>query len=220
MANRKLELMLDRVEVKGEEEHMRPAGLSLFQAFGTRNFWLLLFGWSFSGATVALISTHLVPYATDLGISTIEASTIISVMGAFTILSRVLAGRVSDNVGRKAPGIITALLRAGAFLWLIWSRELWAFYLFAVVFGLSWGGLSLAVTALCADIFTGHRLGLIMAALEGGFSISAAIAPYIGGLIFDTTGSYYLAFIIGTVIMLLTAISMSLIKQEVRSGVD
>jgi len=50
------------------------------------------------------------------------------VIGAVTIPSKVLIGRVSDRVGRRGVGIICALLHTVALLWLAVKAIEWHFY--------------------------------------------------------------------------------------------
>lgn len=205
-----------RTQGRDRDESSQLTGFSLLQAFRTRNFWLIWAILLSSALSLYLVLTHVVPYAIDMGISTTEAATILSIMGGSSILSRVLTGRVSDIIGRKVPGIICALLRAGALVWLIWAHDLWMLYLFAIVFGFSWGGLGVAAGTLAADIFGVRNLGVILGTQDMGFVIGAAIGSAMGGVIFDVTNSYTMAFAIGAVAMLIVAILVALTKQEVN----
>ncbi len=203
-----------RTELVDREGSLQLAGLSLLQALRTRNFWLILAIWLLFGLCISLILTHVVPYATDIGVSIIEAATILSVISGFSILSRILVGRISDTVGRKTPGIICAMFGAGALVWLIWSHSLWMFYLFAVPFGFYYGGLGVSSLAMASDFFRGPNLGKIMGALEVGFLTGSAIGSVLGGFIFDVTGSYSMAFVIGTVAILMTGLFVSLMGER------
>ncbi len=201
-------------ELMGTEERSQLTGLSLQQASRTRSFWLTLSNWLLFGMSISLILTHLVPYATDVGIPTIQASTIISVIAGVQILSRLLVGRISDRVGRKVPGIICAALGAAALIWLTRSQELWMFYLFATIFGLSWGGMAIVNLTLVSESFGGRSLGVIIGTLEVGFSLGLAIGAALGGFIFDITSSYATAFSIGAAAMLTIGIIITFIKGE------
>ena len=92
---------------------------------------------------------------------------------------------------------------------LIWADQLWMFYIFAVVFGITHGGSSPVLASLCVDIFGRHSLGVIMGTLAAIFLISAAIGPFVGGLIFDLKGSYSLAFLITAVTSVLMSVSIA-----------
>ena len=203
-----------RAELAGPEERYRLTGLSLQQASKTKSFWFMLSNWLLFGTSVGLILTHIVPHATDIGIPTMQASTIISVTASFQILSRVLVGRISDRTGRKVPGIICTVLGTGALIWLTRSQKLWMFYLFATVFGLSWGGIAIVNLTLVSEVFGGRSLGVIMGTLEVGFSIGLAIGAALGGFVFDATSNYAIAFSIGAVTMLTMAILINSIKGK------
>lgn len=193
-------------------------GLSMTEAFGTRNFWLLGFVWLLLGLSVYLILTHIVPHAIDLGISAVDAAVIISLIGIINIPGRILVGRISDSIGRKAPAIACSLLQAGVLIWLIWVRELWMFYIFAVVFGFAWGGIGSQIPALMGDSFTGSSFGAIMGALLVGWNIGAAVGPVIGGYIFDTSGNYYVAFAAGAAAMLIAALLVAFLRKDSYAG--
>ena len=130
----------DKTEPKSIEVSSELAGFTLPQALRTRSFWVMVGIMLFSAFSNMLILTHIVPHATGMGISNMEAATIISIMGGSQSITGLVMGRVSDITGGKVPGVISALLRMGALAGLIWARELWMFYLFAVAYGISWGG--------------------------------------------------------------------------------
>jgi len=188
-------------------------GLSLLQTLRRKKFWLMFCMWFFLASSNNLISTHIIPYATDVGISTIEAATIFSIMGGVQILSRLIFGRIADVAGSRIPAVISALFGAGALLWLIWSHDLMMLYLFAIFFGLAWGGLGVNILALSSELFESPNLGAIFGALEIGFALGGAAGPLLGGIIFDTTGSYTMAFVAGATAMLIMALLVILTKR-------
>ncbi|MFC1992380.1 MFS transporter [Chloroflexota bacterium] len=206
------------VELKNKEKDYQLTGFSLRQALRTRSFWIMFFVYLLFAFCLTMILTHVVPYATDVGISPIEAATIISVIGGFQILSRVLIGRTSDLIGRKTPGIICAILGCSALIWLTQSQSLLMLYLFALAFGLAWGGTGVVMLTLAGDIFGSRSLGAIIGALEIGFSVGGAIGPALGGFIFDVTSSYAIAFSIGAVAMLMIALLIALTRHETVKG--
>ena len=203
-----------RAELTERENSSQLSGLSLGQALRTRNFWLLVSVFLLWAFCLGLIMTHVVPYATDLGISTIEASTILGLIGGLQILARLLVGRISDIIGRKAPGLICALLGTGALIWLIWLHNLWMFYLFAIIFGLFYGGFGVVILTLVSDSFRGRNLGVIMGIMNAGYSVGLAIGSALGGFIFDVNNSYVVAFEIGAAVMLITGLCVVFVRGE------
>ena len=204
----------DSRDVKNEGGSLQPTGLSLLQAFRTKNFWLLLFIWLFFSSSLFFTFNHLVPHITDIGFSPGEAAVVFSVTGGAAIVGRILMGIVSDRIGRKLTATICGLLQAGIMIWLIWANELWMFYLFAVIYGFAYGGIVPSIAALAGDAFGLRRIGSIMGGLEVGLGIGAAIGPALGGLIFDINHSYSLAFLLISAGMLVAVFLIALIGRE------
>ena len=123
-------------------------------------------------------------------------------------------GKISDSAGRKVTSMICSLFLAGAILSLIYSKDLWMFYLFALIFGFSWGGLTTVTTAMIGDIFGGHRIGIIMGTFSAMWSLGASIGPFIGGFVFDMSNSYSVAFSVNIAAMIIATLFLALIKRE------
>ena len=200
-------------ETAESESVSELTGLTFKQALRTRNYWLIMFIFAFMAFSIGLILTHIVPHATDIGIPIVESSTILSVVSGSQILFRILVGRISDKIGRKIPGIICAIIATAALIWLIDADKLWMFYVFAFFFGLSWGGHGTVYLTLASELFGARSLGMILGALELGVAAGSATGPAIGGLIFDITGSYVMAFSIGAAAMLLVILLTAFIKK-------
>ena len=207
------------IEEPRREGNTRPTEFSLLQASRTSNFWLLGAIWLLYSFCYLMLLTHIVPHATDIGMSVMEAAVILSLMGGSNIAGRLLMGRVSDSIGRKATAITCALLVVGAMMWLIWSQDLWMLYLFGIVFGFSFGGLDPAVTALIGDSFGLRSIGVIMGTLNVAWGIGAAIGPAVGGFVFDASKSYSMAFLAGALAMLIAALLVALIRKETKRNV-
>ena len=190
-----------------EEQHYNePGGFSLLEAAKTRSFWLLFLILFLLSFCVYAVITHIVPHAIDLGVNPIQAASMISFIGIGSVLGRLVMGRVSDSIGGKQGLVITALLLAGAMLWLIGSSNLWMLYLFTIIFGFSFGATAPLNAVLIGDSFGLRHVGLIMGVVDIGWSVGAACAPALAGYIFDIGGSYAPAFIGGIVTALVAAV--------------
>lgn len=186
---------------------------SLRQAYRTRQFWLLGFTWLLLSLGLHLVLIHVVPYAVDAGISPMEAAIILSLIGAANLPGRLVVGRLSDIMGRKALAILCTLAEAASLVWLMEAQELWTFYTFGVVFGLLWAGTGTTSTALVGDVFGLRDIGVIMGLMSAGWSLGAAVGPAIGGTVYDLRGGYFMAFAAGAAALLLAAILISLIGK-------
>ena len=190
----------------GSAEPADTEEFSLRGLLKSHSFWLFFIIWLAYSFCMHVVMTHIVPRAEDLGIAPVQAAAILSVLTAVGIPSRILIGRVSDRINKRIISIVLALLHTVAMLWLMNCTQLWMFFLFAVIYGLAYGGLDPPVTALIAEIFGLRRIGVILGILGVGWNLGAASGSYLSGLIFDLTGSYQFAFLSGALIMVLAAV--------------
>ncbi len=192
-----------------------PDILTFTSALRNRNFWLLCSIWLLYAMWVFTVTTHIVPYATDSGIDLLRASTILSISGIVFIAARLLCGRIIDVIGIKIPSIIMAFIGTVCLLLLVWSRELWMFYILAVGYGIGNGGLGVTMLALPFNAIRSRNIGVIMGAMEMSFTIGAAIGSFIGGAVFDISGSYAVAFFIGSAALFITIPLIHSIRENV-----
>jgi MFS family permease len=94
---------------------------------------LLIGGFFVCGFTVAIISTHFVAFATDRGITPGTAATALGLLGGCNIVGSLLAGTVSDRLGRKNRLAVIYLVRAVAFGFLLTADTSWELYVFAIL---------------------------------------------------------------------------------------
>ena len=99
---------------------------------------------------------------------------------------------------------------------MVWLREPWMFYLFAVVYGLANGGLFSGTTPLLGDTFGLDRLGAVLGLLEIGWGAGGAVGPLIGGVFYDVYGSYTLAFVLGAAATVLIIFLVIALRPEVE----
>ena len=96
---------------------------------------------------------HIVPAIEDLGIAPFRTAAVLSQMTVASIPSRLIAGFVADRVKKRKVIIGFALLIAISMLWLSWADQMGECYLFAVMFGVAYGGIDPPLAALVGDVF-------------------------------------------------------------------
>ena len=175
-------------------------GVSLGEAVYTVPFWMLV-GMIFSlGICVFSIMVHIAPYATGLGISTSSAANILAVIGGFSVIGKVLLGKVADIIGFRNIFVIGFSIMVATLLWLIGAQTIWALYCFAALFGIAYGGCVTAESPLTALLFGLRAHGLIFGIASLSFTSGGALGSWLTGLLFDMTSSYQPAFIICAVL--------------------
>ena len=87
-------------------------------------------------------------------------------------------------------------------------------YVFALLYGFAYGGFSPGFSALIGDTFGLSHIGVIMGMQDVGFGVGAALGPAMGGLVYDITGSYTIAFSIAASAIFMVALLVIPIKRE------
>ncbi len=193
-------------------------GLSLEQVLCRGSFWLLAFHEMFCAYSQFFILAHIVPHATDLGISGGEAALLLGLIGGAGIPGRILMGIASDRLGRKGTVIFCSLLMALALVWLTQSTALWMLNVFAVVYGFSFGGRTSALPTLISETFGPRSFGKTIGLLEASWGVGAAVGPAAGGRIFDMTGGYGAAFLTATLTMFISASMLLPVKRKTEQA--
>ncbi len=210
---------IGHVEPPVKTEALPVVHHTLLSIVRNRNFWIFVPIWFLFAGCVFLIFTHLVPHITDSGFSPLEAATVLSLIGVASLPGRLLMGIASDRIGRKLTPIISTLVQAVVIVGLVWAQSLWSLYLFAVVYGFFYSGLGTSGGALISDTFGVKNIGAVFGLLEVGFGIGAALGAAMGGYIFDVSGSYKAAFMIGALAMLVATVLIAFIRRETGRSV-
>lgn len=185
-------------EVMGKKLNSDVLGLSLGEAFRTRQFWMFCAIATSITLLSVLVIVHIVIHATGLGITAFRAASIVSVNGVAGIPGAIFIGHLADRIGNKRTLIIITILYTFSLLWLLVADELWMFYLFAVVFGAAFAGFFTVQSPVVAELFGLRSHGIIFGVLYSITMVGAAFGPILAGYIFDITSSYQLAFWIGS----------------------
>ena len=193
-------------------------GFSFRETIRTRHLWEICIIWVCAGFFAQATIVHIVPYATDLGISAIAASGIIAINGGIGVAGRIVMGGCGDRIGNKLALIIGFILMLVAFIWLVVAKELWMFYLFAGIFGLAISAFMSLRSPLVAELFGMRAHGAILGMVTFAWAIGGAAGPFVTGHIFDITNSYYWAFVGCAVLSIIGLIIVSLLKPTHREG--
>ena len=181
---------------ESQTESSKPAetGFSLHEALRTRQFWTICIVYLATMFCLLTIMVHIVPHATDIGISSTVAAGILAAIGGISMAGRFVTGVAIDRIGNRLSMIICFILLILVLLWLQMARELWMFYLFAAVYGFAHGGLFTVISPIVAEYFGVRAHGALFGIVFFSSMVGGAIGPVLAGHIFDTTGSYTIAF--------------------------
>jgi MFS family permease len=191
-----------------------PQDLGLRMALGTYSFWLFLVIMFVCGSGDFLVVVHLVALLTDFGIPFKTAGNILALFGLLSLGGILLAGPASDRFGNRWPIALTFVLRFMVYLLILKYPNEINFYIFALLFGFTF-----LVTAPLTATLMGRLYGLTHVGLLSGFAttvhhLAGGFWAYMGGMLFDRTGSYQIIFVISAAMCLLAVACAFLIKDQ------
>ncbi len=214
----------DRGKIEGEETQISSGGniqdLSLGGAMRTRSFWFFLIAMFICGTGDFLITTHLIPFVTDYGISPTTAGNMLAWYGLMSLAGIMVAGPVSDLMGNKIPIAVTFLLRVLSFLLILKYQNLASFYTFTLTFGFTHLITAPLTATLVGRLYGFSHVGLISGFITTVHHSAGGFWAYVGGLIFDQTGSYRLAFILSAIMALAAFCSTILITEKRHQAIQ
>ena len=134
---------------------------------------------------------HLVPYAVDHKIEPTMAVLLLGAIGVGSTIGRFFLGSIADRMGRDA--FLTAMYVGMAVSFAIWAvaAGFWALVVFALAFGLFYGGWVAILPAVVADHFGARRVGGIIGVLYTSVAIGTLVGPSAAGFMFDASHSYF-----------------------------
>lgn len=178
-------------------------------ALGNRVFWLLVFTGLFCCVSHSLPLAHIVAFASDSGISDLEAASIMGVIGISAAVGRLLWGVVSDRIGPRKTVLCCIALQTVMMFQVAFAVHLLAFYVFAVGFGLGYGGVLPQYAVVTRELFGIDRFGTVYGMHSFATSLGMGTGGLLGGYIFDLSGSYFPAFMTSTALGLVAVLLAS-----------
>lgn len=191
------------------------------EAFGQRSFQLLIFGFFVCGFQVVFIGAHLAPYLKDMSatypnVGHPEVATIaLALVGLFNIFGTYYAGKL----GQKFPKHLLLAFIYGARAIVIAGFILlpltpFTVYLFAAFMGFLWLSTVPLTNGIVAHIFGVKYLSMLSGFAFFSHQIGSFLGAYLGGYLFDVTGSYNIVWIIAIGLSVVAALVNLPIKEK------
>jgi MFS family permease len=177
------------------------AGQSIAQALreagGEKSFHYLFWGYFVCGFQTAFIMLHLPSFLVDAGFSANIGMTAVALIGLFNVFGSFFFGWSGGRYSKKNLLALIYALRAVAILvFLLVPLSTATVWIFAAVMGLLWLGTVPLTNGLIAHIFGLRYMSMLTGVVFLGHQLGAFLGVWLGGRIFDETGSYLLAWLI------------------------
>ncbi len=192
----------DNHTIQGNSPVQPERNYTVSQALRTKDLWINNIAVMLTFSAIIMAQINMVPHATDRGVTPSTAALALGIAAAFNAVGRLVMGTLSDRIGTKRAMVISVFIASASIFWLIGAKTSWMFFAFALPFGFAYGGCIPQTPKIISELFGTKNLGSIMGVNAIFTSLGPAFGPVIGAFIFDQTGSYALAFLLGGVFSL------------------
>ena len=174
-----------------------PSGeFTASQALRTPAFWLISFGHGFTSMIIIAIMAHLGLLLQDHGFPLQTTGWIVAVYTAVAMVFQLVGGYVGDRISKRLALFIFTSIQAGAAVILTFASTLPVFYLFAILFGIGFGGRNPLTIAVRGEYFGRGSFGKILGLSTVPMNVLLLIASPLAGYMRDVQGTYTNAFLI------------------------
>ena len=164
---------------------------ALNEASGHIHYWLLIAGFFVCGFQLAFITVHMPAYLADKGFDSGVAAASLSIIGLCNIFGSLISGHLSGIYSKK--WILTYIYAARSIvivLFLITPISTFTIYAFSFATGLLWLATVPPTSGLVAQMFGLRFMGTLYGIVFLNHQIGSFTGVWLGGYLFDTTGSY------------------------------
>jgi predicted MFS family arabinose efflux permease len=203
-----------RPGAEGQAIREQTLSQTLGQAFSHTSYLLLTAGFFVCGFHIAFVSTHLPPYIVDKGLDPRIGAWALAFVGLFNIFGSLASGWIGQNYSKPIFLSLIYLARAVAIaLFVIFPTTPVSVLLFASVLGLLWLSTVPPTSALVAIMFGQKHMGMLMGLVFFSHQVGSFLGVWLGGLLYDQTGSYDVVWWISVALGIFAAIVHWPIKE-------
>ena len=183
---------------------------TLREAAQTPALWLIVIALTLAGTGFAGLPIHVIPALTDRGYSTTYASALIALFSVIVIVGKPIWGFLGEAVQVRYLMMASFLIAAGGMLVLIVVNSGPLILFSPIIYGIGVSGFLPLMNLMWANYFGRASLGTIRGAVLPITQITIAVSPVFAGYIFDSTGSYFRAFLTFTICYVLSTVAIFL----------
>ncbi len=187
---------------------------AIARAWGYGSYRLLVIGFFVCGFHLAFISVHLPAYLVQCGLPPSVGSWSLAIIGLFNIAGSLLSGYLGSRVPKQLLLASIYLGRAIAFaLFMLLPVTPASAYVFSAAIGLLWLS-TVPLTAGLVSLFFGPRyMGMLYGIAFFSHQVGSFMGAWLGGYVFDTTGSYSIMWYLGIMLGVGSAVLHLPIKE-------
>ncbi len=191
---------------------------ALIEAFGHRSYILLVLGFFTCGFQLLFITVHLPAYLVDRGLSVDAGAWALGTIGLFNIVGSILSGWLGDRMPKRYLLSIIYTLRSIAVIAFISLPVTNASAIvFGAVMGLLWLSTVPPTSGLVALMFGTRWMATLFGFAFFSHQVGGFLGVWLGGVLYETTGSYNVVWWLSVVFGLISAIiNLPIIEKPIE----
>lgn len=203
------------------EPIVTTGGWTLALALRAPAFWWLGLTRFFGACSFPLVNVHMVAYAIGQGIAPAAAAAALGAVSLVSLAGRLTSGWLSDRIGRAEAltiaytsaalgiGCLALVAFTGVPAWLVG---------YVVLYGMAQGSSGIIPSARAVDVFAGTSFGVIYGWLTLALGPGEAVGAWLGGKIYDVSGSYLPAFGFSVAALVAGVLCMWRVRSDSPAG--
>lgn len=193
------------------------AGIPLREAVRSPQFFSLYVSCLIGSLGAFVPFVHLVPYAQGHGITAAAAVFLISEIGIGSTAGRFLLGNLADRMGRRQTLIAMYLgMGLSSCVWAFSANE-WSLTLFALVYGIFYGGWVAVLPSVVMDCFGGRNVSAIIGVLYTSVAVGTLIGPTAAGYAYDVSHAYLIPIVGSALSNIVAAVIVKMMRTRATS---
>ena len=182
-------------------------GQALREALKYPSFQLLMAGYFVCGFQVVFIGVHMPSYLKDKGLSPQVAGYALALIGLFNVFGTYMAGSLGQRIAKRKILATIYLSRAVVIaVFLAAPLSPASVYIFSSLMGLLWLSTIPPTNAVVAQIFGIQHMSMLSGFIFFSHQIGSFMGVWLGGYLYDRTGSYDIVWYIAIALGVLAAL--------------
>jgi MFS family permease len=198
-------------------EQIQTYKQALAEALGHRSYILLVLGFFTCGFQLGFVTLHLPSYLIDRGLSAQVGGWTLGVIGLFNIVGAMLSGWLGGRMPKRYILAVIYFARALAVVFLVTMPASPAVALiYGAVTGLLWLSSVPPTAGLVAVMFGTRWMAMLFGIAFFSHQVGGFLGVYLGGLLYEHTGSYDIVWWLGVLFGVLSAvINLPIVEKPV-----
>ncbi len=165
------------------------------QSLRDRSFWFLALSHSAGITAWGALQVHQIPALVDIGLDELAAAGILSYTLGVAAIGRVIGGFLGDWLGPRKVTAVAFIFQGISVTILAFATTITQVMVFATIFGVAFGTRGTLMTVLRAQVFGRENFSRLAGLMDPISSAAVFISPLVAALMYDSLGSYQLAFL-------------------------